>query len=616
MILRCILWLAILTFHAAAQPEVPPGITAVRLKDGVYRFDRPAGPSASFWLDMAKMFGWKPAQGLPFRRSIAFLAGVSRYASLQPNTLDFVENDVTRFRNFLLTSAGFDTVFEARNETVTRSLIENYMVNDFSIDGRILTSEDRLLFYYSGHGTARAQGFGYLQFSGARDGNFSGEHIVPVRDFQVWAQLNVARHLLVVLDSCASGLAIQAKSGGVDAVVRSLSGEGSGHLLTAGYGAQKVYGVDGKKGYSVLTRALMDALRNGTADRGNTGFMTISQVYGQIQVDVGNFAAAQGKKVSPQLGDLPRSFERSDGTFVFLNRNAKDPAIPDRRVLATVAKGDAASTDGTRFELVRLGFENLKANSDLTALNAFVKENRNVPGAATLVAIIEGRVRALESQPKGNERDGLDYVWIPPGKFVMGCSSEDKECESDETPHEVEITRGFWLGKTEVTQAAWTKVMGSNSSRFKGDQLPVENVSWEDASAYCAKIGMRLPTEAQWEYAARGGIAWASYSVLPAVAWHQGNSGAKTHLVGQMLANRFGLHDMLGNVREWVADWYAEYPGGRVVDPRGPANGSHKVQRGGSWTLSPRDVRASRRFRNVVSDRYSVIGFRCAGDVR
>src|SRR5205085_12399439 len=127
----------------------------------------------------------------------------------------------------------------------TRSLIENYMANEFASDGSILNHEDRLLFYYSGHGADRAGRIGYLQFSKAKANDFSGDSILGVREFQEWSQVNVAKHLLVVLDSCASGLAIKAKAGGSEAVLKSLSGEGSGRLLTAGYGAQKVYGVEG-----------------------------------------------------------------------------------------------------------------------------------------------------------------------------------------------------------------------------------------------------------------------------------------------------------------------------------------------------------------------------------
>jgi len=148
---------------------------------------------------------------------------------------------------------------------------------------------------------------------------------------------------------------------------------------------------------------------------------------------------------------------------------------------------------------------------------------------------------------KVNPKDGLRYVWIPPGTFIMGCSPGDDECYDDEKPpHQVTITKGFWIGQTEVTQEAYQRVIGANPSHFRGDELPVENVNWNEARAYCVAVGMRLPTEAEWEYAARGGNASARYGSLDAVAWYRGNSGGKTHLVGQKQKNAYGLYDMPG----------------------------------------------------------------------
>ena len=165
-----------------------------------------------------------------------------------------------------------------------------------------------------------------------------------------------------------------------------------------------------------------------------------------------------------------------------------------------------------------------------------------------------------------NPRDGLTYVWIQQGTFQLGCLPGDSECRAEEKPaHQVTITTGFWMGQTEVTQEAYQHVMGTNPSFFKGAKLPVEEIIWNDAQSYCLKVDMRLPTEAEWEYAARAGGNRSRYGDLDGIAWYNANSGSKTHEVGLKQANAWGLHDTLGNVLEWVADWYSDYPPGNVT---------------------------------------------------
>jgi formylglycine-generating enzyme required for sulfatase activity len=191
----------------------------------------------------------------------------------------------------------------------------------------------------------------------------------------------------------------------------------------------------------------------------------------------------------------------------------------------------------------------------------------------------------------------------------MGCSPGDTECNSDEKPaHAEQIANGFWLGQTEVTQAAWKRVTDGDPSFFRGDRLPVENVDWNQASLYCIAIGGRLPTEKEWEYAARAGTTGAHYGALDAIAWYSDNSGKSTHPVGLKQANAYGLYDMLGNVWEWVADDWAAYPGSFTA-----ACAGCKDIRGGSFVESTEDVRASFRFREGPTMRDLFIGFRCVG---
>jgi len=206
-----------------------------------------------------------------------------------------------------------------------------------------------------------------------------------------------------------------------------------------------------------------------------------------------------------------------------------------------------------------------------------------------------------------------NMVFIPPGTFRMGSPTNEVARFDNEGPQmAVTISRGYWMGKYEVTQGEYLAVMGYNPSYFTGlfyvpsTNRPVEMVSWNDATEYCAKLterewvagrigsnwGFRLPTEAEWEYACRG---WTStrysygddenYTNLTRYAWYGDNSGVQTHPVGQKLPNPWGLYDMHGNVWEWCQDWWSEnLPGGIAVDPRGPGTSSYRVLRGGCWS--------------------------------
>lgn len=217
----------------------------------------------------------------------------------------------------------------------------------------------------------------------------------------------------------------------------------------------------------------------------------------------------------------------------------------------------------------------------------------------------------------------MRFILIPSGSFMMGCSSGDNECFPEEKPaHKVIITKSFEIGKYQVTQAEYQTVMQKNPSAFQGSNLPVESVSWEDAQQFCAALNKkkdgyryRLPTEAEWEYAARGGNESARYGSLDAVAWYRDNSGGSTHPVGGKTPNAFGLCDTLGNVWEWVQDWYsADYYGhSPESDPAGPASGEYRVLRGGSWRGVARGLaRVSSRYILRPNVRSNVLGFRCA----
>ena len=201
----------------------------------------------------------------------------------------------------------------------------------------------------------------------------------------------------------------------------------------------------------------------------------------------------------------------------------------------------------------------------------------------------------------------IEMVKVEAGSFNMGATPEMKSPYEVEKPvHRVTLTNNYYIGKYEVTQALWQAVMGSNPSHFKGDALPVEQVSWKDCQKFITKLNrltgknFRLPTEAEWEYAARGGNKSRGYrysgsNTIDDVAWYENDALSQTHPVGTKQPNELEIYDMTGNVMEWCQDWYGSYSSSPQVNPTGAASGSYRVVRGGGWSDSARDCRTSDR---------------------
>ena len=264
----------------------------------------------------------------------------------------------------------------------------------------------------------------------------------------------------------------------------------------------------------------------------------------------------------------------------------------------------------------------LRDNPDPATVQAYIKVYEDEPRAAEWVTHAEVLLARLTKPPPPplpppdpsrrvagslwKSPLGMEFVWIPAGRFVMGSPKNEADRFYDEVQHEVRISRGYWLGKYEVTQGEWEAVMGGNPSHFDecGEGCPVEMVSSGDVQEFIRKLNAgesgkgyryRLPTEAEWEYAARAGTTGVRHGELDSIAWYAGNSGGRTHPVGEKRANAWGLHDMLGNVWEWTADWYGWYPSGSVTDPEGALWGSGRVGRGGGWLGGARYVRSAYR---------------------
>ncbi|MBR6746967.1 MAG: SUMF1/EgtB/PvdO family nonheme iron enzyme [Muribaculaceae bacterium] len=253
----------------------------------------------------------------------------------------------------------------------------------------------------------------------------------------------------------------------------------------------------------------------------------------------------------------------------------------------------------------------------------FVKNSNSNPSAETAadsVAVVEG-IKAVE----GVEVNGVEFnmIYVEGSLFDMGATLEQgDDYFADERPtHQVTLS-DYYIGETEVTQELWVAVMGNNPSRFTGNSRnPVEEVSWYDCIEFIQELNrltgkhFRLPTEAEWEFAARGGSNSKGYKYsgsnrIDEVAWYNGNSVSMTHEVATCAPNELGIYDMSGNVYEWCSDWYGEYPVSSQTDPSGSTNGSYCVNRGGSWGSSARYCRVSCRYYSTPDFRYDYLGFR------
>jgi formylglycine-generating enzyme required for sulfatase activity len=226
----------------------------------------------------------------------------------------------------------------------------------------------------------------------------------------------------------------------------------------------------------------------------------------------------------------------------------------------------------------------------------------------------------LDSIDLGASR--LLLVKIPHGTFRMGTDQvftrEDGWINDVERPvHQVTITRDFWIGQFPVTQREWQEVMGNNPSYFKDPDAPVEQVSFADVQAFLVRVNasqrqwiVRLPTEAEWEYAARAGTADETYGPLDEIAWYRSNGARTPRRVGQKRPNAFSLYDMLGNVWQWCQDWFGPYAATPAVDPQGSPTGDRRVTRGGCFYCDAVHERAARRNRDLVDHSSRSIGFR------
>ena len=323
-------------------------------------------------------------------------------------------------------------------------------------------------------------------------------------------------------------------------------------------------------------------------------FVELVAILGNLSVNYKPFGAdvyVDGKK----LGQSPRVF---NGLLVGNHQVEvrKDGYTTDKKSV-TISEGQTMSISGTL------------ASNTASSSNGYASSSSVSSGGNENSIPVKNGIT-------------IDMVKVEAGTFMMGATSEMQNPWDDEKPvHQVTLTNDYYMGKYEVTQALWKTVMGSNPSKFKGDYLPVEMVSWDDCQEFIGKLNsmtgkkFRLPTEAEWEYAARGGKKSRGYqysgsSNISDVAWYTDNSGSKTHPVGTKQSNELGLYDMTGNVCEWCQDWYGSYVSSSQTNPTGAVRGSSRVCRDGSFNNSAGYCRSSCRSYSPPDYLFNHLGLR------
>ena len=451
------------------------------------------------------------------------------------------------------------------------------------------------LFYFAGHGV-QVSGTNYLLPIGARINKETDVKYEAVDAGKILDEMSNAGNDLniVILDACRDNpfaRTFRSASRGL-AVVGVPTGTFISYSTAAGQVA-----LDGEGRNSPYTAALLEYI-------GLPG-LPIEQVFKRVRQKLDHETG--GRQIPWELSSLRGDFYFNEKSVANLRQEMEEK----QRLEAERAR--AAALSRQREEEQRLDAERRQQEED--------RKRREE----------EDRRLAMGRRPPVSEKTftnsiGMKFVLVPAGRFTMGIPAHESGRYDGEGPqHEVEISLSFYVGQHEVTQGQWRAVMGNNPSRFSscGDDCPVESVSWNDVQEFIRRLNAkegagkyRLPTEAEWEYACRAGSRGAygygdDAGRLGECAWYEGNSGGKTHPVGQKKPNGWGLYDMHGNVWEWVQDWYGSYTTEAVTDPSGPGGGSLRVLRGGSFIDRARYLRCADRVSGSPASRgFLRLGFR------
>jgi len=460
---------------------------------------------------------------------------------------------------------------------------------------------------------------------------------------------------LLLIDACRERPATDTRGAeqAMSSAFRSALAAAEGQATLASCDAGQLSLENTDLGHGVFTHFLLEALR-GKAVADTRGFITLGAVSDYVAgavndwvmrnkpnvdrsaaqrpwfkgpLDAKQIPLAVDPGVRARLGAFKAAVAQTvDALKPKINRTGSFTTAVYDRLAEALEKAEDNDTGG---KLLARSQDFVSGKMDEDVFVAYLDKTLETPEQRTARLLREkiGKNRAPEvgdtktlDLPKGVK---LELVWIPPGEFMMGSNDGRDE---EKPVHRVKLTKGFWMGKYEVTQEQYKAVVGSNPSGYKGlfglfggGRNPVEQVSWDDVVAFCRKVGARLPTEAEWEYACRAGTTTKYHSGdavydLAQVAWYRDNSDGKTHPVGGKPANAWGLHDMHGNVLEWCADRYGEYPNHEETNPTRAGSVGARVLRGGSWVSDPSICRSDRRGGISPDSRFLNGGFRVVVD--
>lgn len=531
---------------------------------------------------------------------------------------------------------GFDNVVYLPNKTSKEASIELERLLKKAGPG------DLIFIYFSGNGKKDFTNGLYLLFKDTDEEtplatSLTFDFINKCRKYPLAKQASV----VVVLDCCYSGYA-EIRDPDVEEAISDYSGPGTVILTSTGSTGSRTAKEDKTLGHGIFTHYLLEGLNEGHADRIGKGHIYIDDLY-QYAYEMTIKRCTQSPKKGGNIegsifiGRNPQKIRENEyrvKTEKLLDIDELSGFVLNvsLNVLKKEYSGSSELTSEDKRILKRLE-SLLKGKLSTENYETAVRHIKRIsePAGNTGIKVaqtpqISRNTKALEV-PKTftSPFTGMEFILIPEGEFLMGSLSKEQGRYDDESPiHNVQFKNPFYMGKYPVTQKQWVAVMGDNPSNFKGDDLPVEKASWDDALEFIKKLNekekdnkYRLPSEVEWEYACRAETT-TRYSFgdddskLGDYAWNADNSGGQTHPVGQKKHNPWDLYDMHGNVWEWVQDeWHSDYNG---ASSDGSAwengNSSTRVIRGGGWDGLARDCRSAIRSRLVASYRYVNVGFR------